>query len=155
VASQAFGLLTRRLLRVGIVLLGFSVSFGSIAALGMSTVAMVACTLVATLVVTTWLGNRVGLGRPRSLLVATGFAICGASAIAAMEGRRAPRKTSRSGGHGHPLRVTGDGPAAAAVAPAACSSASGRAPASRKSVRSSRRQAQVVRRSSASPSWSS
>ncbi len=85
VAGRALSLLTRRLLRVGIVLLGFSVSFGAIAALGLGTVAMVAATLVVTLVVTTWLGNRVGLGRARSLLVGTGFAICGASAIAAME----------------------------------------------------------------------
>ena len=35
--------------------------------------------------VTTWLGNRAKLGRARSLLIGTGFAICGASAIAAME----------------------------------------------------------------------
>ena len=40
---------------------------------------------VATLVATAWLGNRVRLGYARSLLVATGFAICGASAIAAVE----------------------------------------------------------------------
>jgi uncharacterized integral membrane protein (TIGR00698 family) len=84
-AAQGLGGLTRRLLRIGIVLLGFSVSFGSIAALGLGTVGLIAATLVATLVVTTWLGIRVGLGRARSLLIGTGFAICGASAIAAME----------------------------------------------------------------------
>jgi uncharacterized integral membrane protein (TIGR00698 family) len=84
-AGAALSGLTRRLLRIGIVLLGFSVSFGSIAALGPGTVALVAGTLVATLVVTTWLGNRLRLGRARSLLIGTGFAICGASAIAAME----------------------------------------------------------------------
>ncbi|RFU19671.1 YeiH family protein [Geodermatophilus marinus] len=84
-ARSSLGRLTRRLLRIGIVLLGFSVSFGAIAALGAGTVALVAGTLVATLVATTWLGNRVGLGRARSLLIGTGFAICGASAIAAME----------------------------------------------------------------------
>jgi uncharacterized integral membrane protein (TIGR00698 family) len=84
-ARQALGGLTRRLLRIGIVLLGFSVSFGAIAALGLGTVALVAGTLVATLLGTTWLGNRLGLGRARSLLIGTGFAICGASAIAAME----------------------------------------------------------------------
>jgi uncharacterized integral membrane protein (TIGR00698 family) len=49
------------------------------------TIALVAGTLVATLVVTTWLGNRMRLGRARSLIIGTGFAICGASAIAAME----------------------------------------------------------------------
>jgi uncharacterized integral membrane protein (TIGR00698 family) len=84
-ARAALGKLTKRLLRVGIVLLGFSVSFASIAALGVGTIALVAGTLVATLVVTTWLGNRMRLGRARSLIIGTGFAICGASAIAAME----------------------------------------------------------------------
>ena len=34
--------------------------------------------------VTTWLGLRARLGPARSLLIGTGFAICGASAIAAM-----------------------------------------------------------------------
>jgi uncharacterized integral membrane protein (TIGR00698 family) len=84
-AQAALARSTRRLLRIGIVLLGFSVSFGAIAALGLGTVALVAGTLVATLLATTWLGNRLGLGRARSLLIGTGFAICGASAIAAME----------------------------------------------------------------------
>ncbi|MGY1661857.1 YeiH family protein [Geodermatophilus sp. SYSU D00705] len=84
-ARQALGQVTRRLLRIGIVLLGFAVSFGAIVALGAGTVALVAGTLVVTLLVTTWLGNRLRLGRARSLLIGTGFAICGASAIAAME----------------------------------------------------------------------
>ena len=84
-ARQALGKITKRLLRVGIVLLGFSVSFGAIAALGLGTIGLVAATLVITLVVTTWLGNRARLGAARSLIIGTGFAICGASAIAAME----------------------------------------------------------------------
>jgi uncharacterized integral membrane protein (TIGR00698 family) len=84
-ARPGLGHVTRRLLRTGIVLLGFGVSFGAIVALGPGTIALVAGTLVATLVVTTWLGNRARLGRARSLLIGTGFAICGASAIAAME----------------------------------------------------------------------
>jgi uncharacterized integral membrane protein (TIGR00698 family) len=83
--AASLGGITKRLLRIGVVLLGFSVSFASIAALGLGTVALVAGTLVATLVVTTWLGNRARLGRARSLILGTGFAICGASAIAAME----------------------------------------------------------------------
>jgi uncharacterized integral membrane protein (TIGR00698 family) len=85
VAKQALAAVTKRLLRIGIVLLGFAVSFGAIMALGVGTVALVAGTLVTTLVVTTWLGNRMKLGAARSLLIGTGFAICGASAIAAME----------------------------------------------------------------------
>jgi uncharacterized integral membrane protein (TIGR00698 family) len=82
--KQALAGVTRRLLRVGIVLLGFGVSFGAIMALGVGTVALVAGTLVITLLVTTWLGNRMKLGAARSLLIGTGTAICGASAIAAM-----------------------------------------------------------------------
>jgi uncharacterized integral membrane protein (TIGR00698 family) len=84
-ASVGLGLVTKRLLRLGIVLLGFSVSFASIAALGLPLIAVVALSLIGTLGLTTWLGLRMGLSRPRSLLIGTGFAICGASAIAAME----------------------------------------------------------------------
>ena len=83
--GAALAVVTKKLLRVGIVLLGFSVSFGSIAALGLPLVAVVAASLVGTLVVTTWVGRRMGLSPARSLLIGTGTAICGASAIAAME----------------------------------------------------------------------
>lgn len=76
---------TRKLLRVGVVLLGFSLSLGAIASLGVPVVALVVVTLFSTLLFTTWLGMKMGLGRPRSLLIATGFSICGASAIAGME----------------------------------------------------------------------
>ena len=85
VGKQALGRITKRLLRVGIVLLGFAVSFHAIAALGLSTIAVVAVALVSTLIFTTWLGRRLGLSASRSLIIGTGFAICGASAIAAME----------------------------------------------------------------------
>ena len=84
-AAVALNAVTKRLLRMGIVLLGFSVSFGAIAALGLGTIGLVVVTLVTTLLVTTWLGNKAKLGAARSLLIGTGFAICGASAIAAME----------------------------------------------------------------------
>lgn len=76
---------TKRLLRIGVVLLGFSLSLVSIAELGLPVIALVVVTLLCTLVATTWAGLRLRLGRPRSLLIATGFAICGAAAIAAME----------------------------------------------------------------------
>lgn len=78
-------LATKKLLRIGVVLLGFSLSLSAIASLGTSLIALVLLTLFSTLILTTWLGLRMGLGRPRSLLIATGFSICGASAIAGME----------------------------------------------------------------------
>jgi len=83
--AKQLGLVTKKLLRIGIVLLGFSVSFTSIAALGLPLIGVVAVSLVGTLVFTTWLGRRMGLSAPRALLIGTGTAICGASAIAAME----------------------------------------------------------------------
>jgi uncharacterized integral membrane protein (TIGR00698 family) len=83
--AKQLGLFTKKLLRAGIVLLGFSVSFASITALGLPLIAVVAVSLVSTLAFTTWLGNRMGLSPARALLIGTGTAICGASAIAAME----------------------------------------------------------------------
>lgn len=83
--ERSVALVTRKSLRTGVVLLGLSLPLGAIAALGAPVIALVVVTLVSTLVATAWLGQRLGLGRPRSLLIATGFAICGASAIAAME----------------------------------------------------------------------
>jgi uncharacterized integral membrane protein (TIGR00698 family) len=83
--TRQLGALTKKLLRLGIVLLGFSVSFASITALGLPLIAVVAVGLVGTLVFTTWLGRRMGLSAPRALLIGTGFSICGASAIAGME----------------------------------------------------------------------
>lgn len=84
-AEAGLKVVTRKLLRVGVVLLGFSLSLVSILQLGVPVIALVVVTLFVTLGSTFWLGQRLGLGRPRSLLIATGFAICGASAIAAME----------------------------------------------------------------------
>lgn len=78
-------LVTKRALRVGVVLLGLSLPVSAILALGAPVIALVVVTLTSTLVATNLLGQRMGLGSPRSLLIATGFAICGASAIAGME----------------------------------------------------------------------
>ncbi|HWJ67229.1 MAG TPA: putative sulfate exporter family transporter [Nocardioides sp.] len=83
--ARALGRPTRRLLRIGVVLLGFSISLAAVVDLGLPVLALTAGTLVATLVFTTGLARRLGVGRSRSLLLGTGFAICGASAIAAME----------------------------------------------------------------------
>jgi uncharacterized integral membrane protein (TIGR00698 family) len=84
-SHRGLKLATAKLLRLGVVLLGFSLSLTSILALGGPVIALVVTSLFTTLLFTTWLGMRMGLSRPRSLLIGTGFAICGASAIAAME----------------------------------------------------------------------
>lgn len=75
----------RTLLRGGVALLGFQLSVGDVLALGGTELAMVVGTVAATFTITRWLGRRLGLGDDLSLLVATGYSICGASAIAAMD----------------------------------------------------------------------
>lgn len=76
----------RSVLRAGIVLLGLRLSLGDLGALGTRGLVVVAAAVTTTFVGTRWLGRRLGLGPDLSLLVATGYSICGASAIAAMDG---------------------------------------------------------------------
>ncbi|MFI6940221.1 YeiH family protein [Streptomyces sp. NPDC050418] len=76
----------KRLMRAGIVLLGLKLSLGDVVALGWESVVMVLGVVVATFFGTQWLGRRLGLSRDQSLLVATGYSICGASAIGAVAG---------------------------------------------------------------------
>lgn len=77
---------SRRLLRVGIVLLGLRLSLGDLAELGGRGLAVVAAVVAVTFVGTRWLGRRLGVPDDLGLLVATGYSICGASAIAAVDG---------------------------------------------------------------------
>jgi len=85
-ASPGLRFAAKRLLRVGVVLLGLRLSLGDLTALGVPTLAVIFATVTATFFGTQWLGRRLGLSSPLALLVATGFSICGASAIAAVEG---------------------------------------------------------------------
>ena len=76
---------SRQLLRLGIVLLGLRLSFDEVRALGWEGVGAVVCVVVLTFFGVQWLGGRLGVSKGLSLLVATGYSICGASAVAAME----------------------------------------------------------------------
>jgi uncharacterized integral membrane protein (TIGR00698 family) len=75
-----------KLLRLGVILLGLRLTLGDIGRLGARGLALVVIVVLCTFFGTQWLGRRLGLSQPLSLLVATGFSICGASAIAAMKG---------------------------------------------------------------------
>ena len=77
---------SRSLLRLGIVLLGFRLSVGEVVALGVPGLAVVAAVVAATFCGTRAVARRLGLPEDLGLLVATGYSICGASAIAAMDG---------------------------------------------------------------------
>jgi uncharacterized integral membrane protein (TIGR00698 family) len=76
----------RRLLRIGVVLLGLKLSLADIAGLGLVTIATTVLIVVVTFFGTLGLGRALRLPGHQPLLVASGFSICGASAIGAMGG---------------------------------------------------------------------
>ncbi|QIZ39925.1 YeiH family protein [Saccharopolyspora sp. ASAGF58] len=76
---------TNKLLRVGVVLLGLQLSVTQVLGLGAGTVVAVLLIVALTFVGTLLIGRLMGVPRGLSMLVATGFSICGASAVAAME----------------------------------------------------------------------
>ncbi len=75
---------SRRFLRVGIVLLGLKLSLVDILDLGWVTIATTVAVVGVTFVGTIGLGRALGLPGHQPVLVASGFSICGASAIGAM-----------------------------------------------------------------------
>lgn len=88
VGSLAPGLsvASKRFMRLGIVLLGLKLSLIDIARLGWLTILLVVALVLLTFVGTYWLGRLAKLPHHEPLLIATGFSICGASAIGAMSG---------------------------------------------------------------------
>ncbi|GAA3211768.1 YeiH family protein [Oerskovia jenensis] len=75
-----------RVLRAGVVLLGLQLSLPEVLALGWRGLAVVGITVAVTFSATLALGRVLRVPRVTSLLVATGFSICGAAAISAMQG---------------------------------------------------------------------
>ncbi|WP_105033442.1 YeiH family protein [Cryobacterium aureum] len=73
-------------MQLGIVLLGLKLSLVDIAALGWVTIATTVAIVLITFAGTLGLGRWFGLPGHQPLLIATGFSICGASAIGAMSG---------------------------------------------------------------------
>lgn len=82
----------RRLLRIGVALLGLRLGVDQLASVGLPVLGVVAVTVPATLAGTLWLGRRLGLSRDVSLLIGTGTAICGASAVAAVDAATGARR---------------------------------------------------------------
>ncbi|WP_327327113.1 putative sulfate exporter family transporter [Streptomyces sp. NBC_01210] len=74
----------KRLMRIGIVLLGLKLSLDDVLGLGWATVTMVLGVVTLTFFGTWWLGRRMGLPGDQPLLIAAGYSICGASAIGAV-----------------------------------------------------------------------
>ncbi len=76
----------KKVLRFGIVLLGTQLALKQVVDLGGRELIVVVGVVALTFLGTLWLGPRLGISKSLSLLIATGFSICGASAVAAMEG---------------------------------------------------------------------
>jgi uncharacterized integral membrane protein (TIGR00698 family) len=76
----------KRLMRAGIVLLGLKLALSQVLALGWQTLLVTVAVVLLTFFGTARLGRLMGLSGDLPLLVATGFSICGASAVAAMDG---------------------------------------------------------------------
>jgi len=83
--ESGFTFAAKKLLRVGIVLLGFRLSFDEVKSLGFDGAAAVVVVVLATFFGVQLLAKLMGLPSGLGLLVATGYSICGASAVAAMQ----------------------------------------------------------------------
>jgi uncharacterized integral membrane protein (TIGR00698 family) len=76
----------KKVLRVGVALLGLRLAVGDVLRLGPAVLAVIVLVVVVTFTLTLRLGRWLNAGEGTSILVATGFSICGASAVAAMNG---------------------------------------------------------------------
>jgi conserved hypothetical integral membrane protein len=76
----------QHLLRLGIILYGFRLTFSQIAEVGVSGIATDVLTLTSTFLLACWLGQKVfGLDKHTSWLIGAGSSICGAAAVLATE----------------------------------------------------------------------
>ena len=86
ILAPGLRLAATRFMRIGIVLLGLKLSLVDILGLGWVTILTTVLIVLLTFVGTYWLGRAVRLPGRQPILIATGFSICGASAIGAMSG---------------------------------------------------------------------
>jgi uncharacterized integral membrane protein (TIGR00698 family) len=76
----------KRFLRVGVALLGLQLVFGDILGLGAGMIALVIAIVGLGIVGTMAVGRLLGLSWAQRFLIACGFSICGAAAVAAADG---------------------------------------------------------------------
>ena len=83
IAKPGVAFSMRRLLRFGIILLGFQLTVSQIIEVGYHGFLIIAATLAATFVFTVQMGKWLGVERKLAQLIAAGTSICGASAVIA------------------------------------------------------------------------
>ncbi|MEE1617208.1 YeiH family protein [Brachybacterium sp. J153] len=86
VLAPGLSIASKRLLRIGIVLLGLEVALGDLLALGAPMLLVVLAVVTLGILGTVGLGRLLGVERGLTLLIACGFSICGAAAVAAAAG---------------------------------------------------------------------
>lgn len=83
-AVESTGKISKKLLQISIILLGFGMHFNAVLSVGLTSVWVTMISISSTLIIGTILGRIFGVDKDLSLLLSTGTAICGGSAIAAM-----------------------------------------------------------------------
>lgn len=73
----------KRILRLGIVLLGLQLALTQVMQIGIAGIAIILLALAATFTFTKWLGQLMGVDHRLAELIAAGTSICGASAVIA------------------------------------------------------------------------
>jgi uncharacterized integral membrane protein (TIGR00698 family) len=76
-------LAVKRILRIGVALLGIRLSLGAAGRIGLVAAPIALACIATALQFVTWLGQRLGLERRLALLIAVGTSICGNTAIVA------------------------------------------------------------------------
>ncbi len=77
---------SRRLLRLGVALLGLQLALSDVLELGWGVIGVVVAVVVLGITGAMAVGRLLGLSRSQTLLIAGGFSICGAAAAAAVDG---------------------------------------------------------------------
>lgn len=87
---------SKRMLRTGIILYGFRLTFQDVIEVGVSALVIDAIIVTFTIFLGYWVGKWIGLDRESTLLTSTGSAICGAAAVLGAEPivKAEPHKTA-------------------------------------------------------------
>jgi len=80
-AKQGVTFSLRRILRLGIILLGLQLVVSQVVQVGLAGLGVILTTLIATIAFTKWFGHVIGVDRKLTELIAAGTSICGASAV--------------------------------------------------------------------------
>ena len=82
--KPGIGFAVKRVLRLGIVLLGLKLSIVEVGSIGLKSLPVILVTIPAAILIVTYLGRRLGLPDRLGTLIAVGTSICGNTAIVAV-----------------------------------------------------------------------